>query len=96
MIQRLSYQQYYQKQEYCGFVILILIIGIPKIGYIDLAYVLGWIGAITAISGTMMAIFQEDAKKLLAYSSMGQVWIYHFSNLSNDRTWMDCRNVSSC
>ncbi|MDA3886225.1 MAG: proton-conducting transporter membrane subunit [Candidatus Delongbacteria bacterium] len=56
-----------------GLVILILIMGIPKIGNIDIAYVLGWIGAITAISGTMIAIFQEDAKKLLAYSSMGQL-----------------------
>jgi formate hydrogenlyase subunit 3/multisubunit Na+/H+ antiporter MnhD subunit len=56
-----------------GFVILLLIMGIPHIGKIDLAYVLGWIGAITAITGTMIAIFQEDAKKLLAYSSMGQV-----------------------
>ncbi|MCK4978869.1 MAG: NADH-quinone oxidoreductase subunit F, partial [Candidatus Delongbacteria bacterium] len=56
-----------------GLVILILIMGIPKIGKVDIAYVLGWIGAITAISGTMIAIFQEDAKKLLAYSSMGQV-----------------------
>lgn len=56
-----------------GFVIIILVMGIPKIGKIDIAYTLSWIGVLTAISGTMIAIFQEDAKKLLAYSSMGQV-----------------------
>jgi formate hydrogenlyase subunit 3/multisubunit Na+/H+ antiporter MnhD subunit len=47
--------------------------GIPAWGRLDLAYVLGWIGALTALLGTMMAIYEEDAKRLLAYSSMGQV-----------------------
>jgi len=34
---------------------------------------LGWVGALTALIGAMMAVFQEDAKKLLAYSSMSQI-----------------------
>lgn len=34
---------------------------------------LGWIGAFTAFFGALMAVFQEDAKKLLAYSSMSQL-----------------------
>jgi len=34
---------------------------------------LGWIGVATAFFGALMAVFQEDAKKLLAYSSMSQM-----------------------
>ena len=37
------------------------------------AYVLGWIGMLTATFGALMAVFQEDFKRLLAYSSMGQL-----------------------
>ena len=40
---------------------------------VDIYYMLGWIGLLTAFFGTLMAIFQEDVKYLLAYSSMGQV-----------------------
>jgi formate hydrogenlyase subunit 3/multisubunit Na+/H+ antiporter MnhD subunit len=40
---------------------------------LDPAYVLGWIGMLTATFGALMAVFQEDVKKLLAYSSMGQL-----------------------
>ena len=36
-------------------------------------YVLSWVGLLTAFFGALMALFQEDVKKLLAYSSMGQV-----------------------
>ena len=35
--------------------------------------ILGWIGGLTAFFGTLMAVFQEDAKRLLAFSSMGQM-----------------------
>ena len=38
-----------------------------------LAYTLGWVGVLTATFGALMATFQEDVKKLLAYSSMGQI-----------------------
>jgi formate hydrogenlyase subunit 3/multisubunit Na+/H+ antiporter MnhD subunit len=34
---------------------------------------LGWMGVLTAFFGALMAAFQEDAKKLLAYSSMSQL-----------------------
>jgi len=34
---------------------------------------LGWIGIFTVFFGSLMAIFQEDVKYLLAYSSMGQL-----------------------
>lgn len=36
-------------------------------------YMLGWLGALTAFFMTLLAVFQEDLKKLLAYSSVGQV-----------------------
>ena len=36
-------------------------------------YVVAWFGAITAFIATLIAVVQEDAKKLLAYSSVGQV-----------------------
>ncbi len=36
-------------------------------------YVVAWFGAITAFVATLIAVVQEDAKKLLAYSSVGQV-----------------------
>lgn len=56
-----------------GFVMLLLTMGVPKTEFIDLSYILSWIGALTALIGTMMAIHEENAKRLLAYSSMGQV-----------------------
>ncbi|NOZ35107.1 MAG: hypothetical protein GXO80_07405 [Chlorobi bacterium] len=36
-------------------------------------YVLAWLGAITAVLATFSAVFQHDAKKLLAYSSIAQL-----------------------
>ncbi len=35
--------------------------------------VLAWIGGLTALLATLYAVFQHDAKKLLAYSSIGQL-----------------------
>jgi formate hydrogenlyase subunit 3/multisubunit Na+/H+ antiporter MnhD subunit len=40
---------------------------------VDVRAVLGWIGALTALFGALVAVFQEDVKKLLAYSSLSQV-----------------------
>jgi len=42
-------------------------------GRVDLTYILAWVGGITAFGMTLLAAFQEDAKKLLAYSSVGQI-----------------------
>lgn len=39
----------------------------------NVAYVLGWLGALTALVGNLAAAFQEDAKRLLAYSSISQL-----------------------
>jgi formate hydrogenlyase subunit 3/multisubunit Na+/H+ antiporter MnhD subunit len=40
---------------------------------LDLAHVLGWIGMLTTIAGALMALKQDDIKKMLAYSSMSQI-----------------------
>jgi formate hydrogenlyase subunit 3/multisubunit Na+/H+ antiporter MnhD subunit len=54
-----------------GLVILMLNMGVQFIGNVNIYYILAWIGAITAVMGNMTAAFQEDAKRLLAYSSIG-------------------------
>ncbi len=43
------------------------------ISSISVAHILGWVGGLTAFGMTLLAVFQEDMKKLLAYSSVGQV-----------------------
>ncbi len=54
-----------------GLIIVMLHMGAQSFGKFDIYYALAWIGAITAVMGNMMAAFQEDAKRLLAYSSIG-------------------------
>jgi len=56
-----------------GLVILMLSMGSQSLGGVSLPYLLGWLGAVTALIGNIMAAFQEDAKRLLAYSSVGQL-----------------------
>jgi len=56
-----------------GVVLALIGMGGNNNQYSELAYALGWLGAITAFVGNLMAIFQEDAKRLLAYSSIGQL-----------------------
>ena len=56
-----------------GLIILFIAMGAEKAGGNSLLYVLGWLGAITALVGNLAAAFQEDAKRLLAYSSIGQL-----------------------
>ncbi len=56
-----------------GLVLIAAQLGIRSDIGLDPAYVLGWIGILTATFGAMMAVFQEDLKRLVAYSSMGQL-----------------------
>ncbi|HAN76826.1 MAG TPA: NADH-quinone oxidoreductase subunit F [Bacteroidales bacterium] len=56
-----------------GLIILFLRMGHQYIYGIDLMYILSWLGVATAIGGNLMASFQEDMKRLLAYSSVGQL-----------------------
>jgi formate hydrogenlyase subunit 3/multisubunit Na+/H+ antiporter MnhD subunit len=56
-----------------GLLIIAAHLGVRADIGLDPAYVLGWIGILTATFGALMAVFQEDIKRLLAYSSMGQL-----------------------
>lgn len=47
--------------------------GLVSFGAVEPAYVLAWVGAITAFGMTLLAALQQDAKRLLAYSSVGQI-----------------------
>ena len=40
---------------------------------LNLAHVLGWIGMLTTLAGALMATYQDDIKRMLAYSSMSQL-----------------------
>ncbi|WP_297520402.1 proton-conducting transporter membrane subunit [Thermococcus sp.] len=42
-------------------------------GHITFAYVIAWVGAITVVVASFLAVLQEDIRKLFAYSSVGQV-----------------------
>jgi formate hydrogenlyase subunit 3/multisubunit Na+/H+ antiporter MnhD subunit len=55
------------------------------LGGISIASLVGWIGVATALAGALMALFQEDIKYSLAYSSMGQIgyMVLAFSMLSH-------------
>ncbi len=55
-------------------IIIVLLNMDPNADYTtNIMYVLGWIGAISALVGNTQAVFQESAKKLLAWSSIGQL-----------------------
>ena len=56
-----------------GLLVTLILFGKQFIVGLSWNLVLGWIGAITAFAGAFLAVFQEDIKKLLAYSSMGQI-----------------------
>ena len=56
-----------------GLVLLLIRIPAAGIGAISMNTLLGWLGVLTAFFATLYAAFQEDAKRLLAWSSVGQV-----------------------
>jgi formate hydrogenlyase subunit 3/multisubunit Na+/H+ antiporter MnhD subunit len=56
-----------------GLIIMMIAAGGESNNLSSLFYILGWVGALTALVGNLAAIFQEDAKRLLAYSSIGQL-----------------------
>lgn len=52
--------------------------------------VLGWVGVLTAFAGAFLALFKEDIKYTLAYSSMGQVGYMLLSfSLMSQLGWMN-------
>jgi formate hydrogenlyase subunit 3/multisubunit Na+/H+ antiporter MnhD subunit len=56
-----------------GLIIIAAQLGVRSEVGLDAGYVLGWVGMLTATFGALMAVFQEDIKRLVAYSSMGQL-----------------------
>ena len=56
-----------------GLFVLATTVGEYFFGHIYIVYILGWVGVLTALFGAFMAVFQEDIKVTLAYSSMGQI-----------------------
>ncbi|HOW50896.1 MAG TPA: proton-conducting transporter membrane subunit [bacterium] len=56
-----------------GLMVLMLAMGKQRFYGIDIVHVMLWVGALSALLGNLMAIFEEDAKRLLAYSSIGQM-----------------------
>jgi formate hydrogenlyase subunit 3/multisubunit Na+/H+ antiporter MnhD subunit len=56
-----------------GLIIIAAQLGVRSDIGLDAGYVLGWVGILTATFGALMAVFQEDIKRLVAYSSMGQL-----------------------
>ncbi len=72
-----------------GLWILLYNMGHQTLGGVDLTYVLVWFGALSAFVGAVLAIFQEDAKRLLAYSSISQMGYAVFGlGLMNHIGWL--------
>jgi len=61
------------KAPLLGLLLLLYYAADAFIGPVDWRVVMGWVGVLTALFGALFATFQEDIKKLLAYSSMGQI-----------------------
>jgi len=72
-----------------GLIMLFMRMGHQYVFGIDLMYILSWLGVITAIGGNLMASFQEDMKRLLAYSSVGQLGYILFGlSLMSNLGWL--------
>ena len=72
-----------------GLMVLTMHMGAPELYGVKLTYLMLWIGALTALIGNITAAFQEDAKRLLAYSSIGQMGYAIFGiALMNHLGWL--------
>ncbi|MEA1911550.1 MAG: proton-conducting transporter membrane subunit [Spirochaetota bacterium] len=56
-----------------GIIIVLLGMGSDASYARNILFVLGWVGALSALIGNIAASFQESAKRLLAWSSIGQL-----------------------
>jgi formate hydrogenlyase subunit 3/multisubunit Na+/H+ antiporter MnhD subunit len=78
-----------------GLVLVAAQLGVRSDIGLDPGYVLGWVGILTATFGALMAVFQEDVKRLLAYSSMGQLgYIVAAVALMNHFGWVTALYLS--
>jgi formate hydrogenlyase subunit 3/multisubunit Na+/H+ antiporter MnhD subunit len=72
-----------------GLMVLLMAMGKQQLYGIELTHVLLWVAALTALIGNLLAVFQEDAKRLLAYSSIGQMGYALFGlALMNHLGWL--------
>jgi len=72
-----------------GMFTLLMTMGKTQLYGFELTYALMWIGAVSALLGNLMAAFQEDAKRLLAYSSIGQMGYALFGlSMMNHLGWL--------
>ncbi|MBF0603162.1 MAG: NADH-quinone oxidoreductase subunit F [Nitrospirae bacterium] len=72
-----------------GLMLLLMTMGKQQLYGVELTHMLLWIGALSALLGNLLAIFQEDAKRLLAYSSIGQMGYALFGlALMNHLGWL--------
>lgn len=72
-----------------GLFVLVMHMGRQSLHGVELTHVMLWIGAGSALIGNLMAAFQEDAKRLLAYSSIGQMGYAVFGiALMNNLGWL--------
>lgn len=72
-----------------GLWLLLTHMGHQSLYGVDLTRILVWIGALSAFIGAVLAIFQEDAKRLLAYSSISQMGYALFGlALMNHLGWL--------
>jgi formate hydrogenlyase subunit 3/multisubunit Na+/H+ antiporter MnhD subunit len=72
-----------------GLMMLLMNMGKQQLFGVELTYIMLWIGALSAFLGNLMAVFQEDAKRLLAYSSIGQMGYALFGlALMNQLGWL--------
>jgi formate hydrogenlyase subunit 3/multisubunit Na+/H+ antiporter MnhD subunit len=72
-----------------GLFVLLMTMGSQSLYGVSLTHAMLWIGALTALIGNLLAVFQEDAKRLLAYSSIGQMGYALFGlALMNHLGWL--------
>ena len=78
-----------------GLLMTAVSLGSQSIGIINIPYVLSWVGVITALTANYMAAMQEDAKRLLAYSSIGQMGYALFAvSLMSHLGWLAALSLS--
>ena len=78
-----------------GLLMTAVSMGNQFIGKFDVAYFLSWVGVLTALTANYMAAMQEDAKRLLAYSSIGQMGYALFGiSLMSHLGWLSALSLS--
>jgi formate hydrogenlyase subunit 3/multisubunit Na+/H+ antiporter MnhD subunit len=78
-----------------GLMMTLIYMGSQSLGFVNIPYVLGWIGVISMLIGNYMAAMQEDAKRMLAYSSIGQLGFILFGlALMSHLGWLVAMTVS--